>query len=269
MTPGGRVGAVIMDVHRAAHHGGEKLDCRRVTAGWRIEFLGRRRNDPGRVVGHRDVERVARIDVQGRVLQAARRHEAEQLPPGRVGGRLIGELDVQNAVLAEQRRRLLDHAAGRKSLTGLGDRGDCARRPGACRSRGLSHGCNYPCRTYRPKSHDYGGNWFVEHRFPPASSDALFSCDLLERGAPSLHPLVAQPPRQPAPCPLHSPLLSSQPSPTRVIVTRSKNGRSSGSFFEMNVISQRYLWVPSSRQLACNTCRLSSCSVSSAAFALS
>jgi hypothetical protein len=107
-TPRARVGAVIVDIHRTARHGVEgdsvrvQRNLRRITAVGRVEELGCNtgfiRQDGGRVVGHRDIEGIAGIHVQGRVLQAARRHEAKQLPVERIGGCLIREADVQNEI---------------------------------------------------------------------------------------------------------------------------------------------------------------------------
>jgi hypothetical protein len=44
------------------------------------------------MVGHGYVQRIARIHMQGWVLQAVRRHETEQLSAGRIGGCLVGNL---------------------------------------------------------------------------------------------------------------------------------------------------------------------------------
>ena len=69
-----RVGAVIVDVHRTASHGIEGARGRvqrnlcRITAVGRVEELGCSGHDGGRVVGHRDIEGIAGIQMQGRVL---------------------------------------------------------------------------------------------------------------------------------------------------------------------------------------------------------
>jgi hypothetical protein len=72
-------------------------------------------------------------DVERRVFQAARGHEAIQSSAGKVGSSLIRELDCEHSVLTEQRRRLMYNTARGEARTGIGNRlnrGSCAARRG-------------------------------------------------------------------------------------------------------------------------------------------
>jgi len=87
MTLGGGIGAVIVDVHRAAGHGKARGVCgtsrrrlkHRVAAGWCVEGLDCTHVGIRSVIGDSQVQGIARIHVQSWVLQAVGRHEAKEL----------------------------------------------------------------------------------------------------------------------------------------------------------------------------------------------
>src|SRR5580700_6826400 len=129
------IGAMIVDVHRAGGHakcrwrGSDRRHYGRfksgVPAGGRMEALVafiRSHIIERRIVGYRDVQRVARIYVQGGILEAIRGHEAKQLSAHRIGRRLVRKLDIQHSVIAIKRRRVLDYATCRESGAGIGNR---------------------------------------------------------------------------------------------------------------------------------------------------
>jgi hypothetical protein len=115
------VGAVVVDIHGAAGdikalsvRGWTLLLKLGIAAGGRVKSLSLRSRDRKvgrRVVGHRDVQGVAGSHVQGWILQATRGHEAVQLSALQIGCGLIGELYIQNSILAEKGGRLMDNAA--------------------------------------------------------------------------------------------------------------------------------------------------------------
>jgi hypothetical protein len=108
------VGAMVVNVERRKGH----VHSARAAVG-RID--GHVERTRWRIVGHRNDQVIARFHVQRGVLQAARGHEAKQVSASGVGCRLIRKLNGQHAVLTEQRRRLVYHAARGESRAGIRD----------------------------------------------------------------------------------------------------------------------------------------------------
>jgi hypothetical protein len=87
-----------------------------------VDFQDQRRR--GRVVGQVDNKMVAGINVQSRILKPFGGHEAEQVAAVRVGGGLVGKIDFQHAVGAEQIGRVGDDASRSRTLAGVRHRRD-------------------------------------------------------------------------------------------------------------------------------------------------
>jgi hypothetical protein len=122
---------MIVDVHRASCHGKALLawrhlfSCGITAVAWIVKLVGfaHCRVVERRIVGHRDVQRVACVQVQRWILQAVGSHVAIQLSAHRIAGRLVGELDIQDSVLAVKRRRVGGYAARRETWAGFGTGG--------------------------------------------------------------------------------------------------------------------------------------------------
>lgn len=74
------------------------------------------------------------------ILEALGGHETKQRPAIRVGGGLVGKIDLELAVVTEERRRVLDDASRRKPSARVGD-GRYGMRSEGRMSRGRADIC--------------------------------------------------------------------------------------------------------------------------------